>query len=90
MDSFSLNDSGLFTWRAILAQVLVAALSLFVWRRFLSPLADIPGPFLASFSRWWHIRRIFIGDQNLQLIALHEKHGMIVAIYLRPGFVAFD
>lgn len=76
MDSLPLSGSGIFTWRAILVQLLVAAFSFFVWRRYLSPLADIPGPFVASFSRWWHIRRIFIGDQNLQLVALHEKHGM--------------
>lgn len=75
-----LNVSALFSWRAILVQLLVAAFSLFVWRRYLSPLANIPGPFVASFSRWWHIRRIYIGDQNLQLVALHEKHGHFVRI----------
>lgn len=68
-------DALFLTWPAIAAQLLIAALSLLVWRRYLSPLADIPGPFVASFSRWWHIDRILIGDQNLQLVQLHEKHG---------------
>lgn len=68
-------DAPLFTWPAIAVQLLIAILSLLVWRRYLSPLADIPGPFVASFTRWWHIRRILIGDQNLELVRLHEKHG---------------
>ncbi|KAK4239922.1 hypothetical protein C8A03DRAFT_32030 [Achaetomium macrosporum] len=73
-------DTLLLTWPAIAVQLLVAALGLFVWRRYLSPLADIPGPFVASFSRWWHIRGILIGDQNLQLIQLHEQHSPFVRI----------
>lgn len=76
MDSLPLTGNALFTWKAIAVQLLVAAFSLFIWRRYLSPLASIPGPFVASFSRWWHIRHIYIGDQNLQLVALHEKHGI--------------
>lgn len=80
MDSVSLNSSALFTWQAIVVQLLIAALSLLVWRGYLSPLADIPGPTGAAFSRWWHLRHIYIGDQNLQLVALHQKHGS----YLLP------
>lgn len=88
MEALSLNSSALFTWRAILAQLLVAVLSLLVWRRYLSPLADIPGPAVASLSRWWHIRRIFVGDQNLQLFALHQKHGTCLFPPFHRGFVA--
>ena len=80
MDSPYLTVSSLLTWRAILIQVFIAAFSIAVWRRYLSPLADIPGPFVASFTRWWHIRRIYIGDQNLQLVAMHEKYGHFVRI----------
>lgn len=54
----------------------VAVLSLCVWRRYFSPISDIPGPFSASFTRLWHIRRILKGDQNLELIRLHNEHGM--------------
>lgn len=67
----------LFTWPAVAVQLLIAAFSICVWRRYLSPLADIPGPFLASFSRWWHVRQILTGDQNVQLVQLHAKHGII-------------
>jgi hypothetical protein len=76
MDSLASNVTGLFTWPAMLVQLSVMVFSLFVWWRYLSPLADVPGPFAASFSRWWHIRHIYIGDQNLQLVALHDKHGI--------------
>ncbi|PGG99925.1 hypothetical protein AJ79_08362 [Helicocarpus griseus UAMH5409] len=52
----------------------VAVLTLCIWRRYLSPISDIPSPFTASFTRLWHIGRILKGDQNLELIRLHEKH----------------
>ncbi|KAL3481341.1 cytochrome P450 [Aspergillus californicus] len=51
-----------------------------LWRRYQSPLRDIPGPFLASFTRLWHIIRIFAGDINLRCISEHEKHGPFVRI----------
>ncbi|RYP51953.1 hypothetical protein DL768_002829 [Monosporascus sp. mg162] len=38
----------------------------------------IPGPFLASFSRLWHLRQIWNGDQNLALIKAHDKYGHFV------------
>jgi hypothetical protein len=77
----------LLTWPAIAVQLLLAAISLFVWRRYLSPLADIPGPFVASFSRWWHIHHILIGDQNLQLVQLHEKHGTCTFSFVCSVFI---
>ncbi|KAK1753120.1 benzoate 4-monooxygenase cytochrome P450 [Echria macrotheca] len=60
--------------------VAVAVLTLCVWRRYFSPISDIPGPFAASFTRIWHILRILKGDQNLELIRLHDKHGHFVRI----------
>lgn len=64
----------------IVGSILVTILSVLLCRRFLSPLQDIPGPFVASFTRLWHMRRILKGDQNLELIRLHEKHGHFVRI----------
>lgn len=75
MGMFLSNDTNLFTWPAIVLQLVIGVLTLCVWRRYLSPLASVPGPFAASFTRFWHLRHIFIGDQNLQLVNLHEKHG---------------
>ncbi|KAK3310492.1 cytochrome P450 [Chaetomium strumarium] len=77
----------LLAWPAIVVQLLLAAIGLFVWRRYLSPLADIPGPFVASFSRWWHIRHILIGDQNRQLVQLHEKHDTVSVHFCLGHFV---
>jgi hypothetical protein len=54
----------------------VALVTLCVWRRYFSPISDIPGPFVASFTRLWHIQRILKGDQNLELIRLHDEHGV--------------
>lgn len=54
---------------------LVGLVSLIVWRRYFSPISDVPGPFVASFTRLWHMQRILKGDQNLELIRLHEENG---------------
>ncbi|KAL4784109.1 cytochrome P450 [Aspergillus varians] len=64
----------------IVASVTLSLLSFLVWRRYQSPLSDIPGPFLASFTRLWHIVRIFAGDINLRSIREHERHGPFVRI----------
>lgn len=60
--------------------LLLAVLSILFWRRYLSPLRDIPGPLAASLTRLWHMKRILKGDQNLELIRLHEEHGHFVRI----------
>lgn len=64
----------------VVGSLLVAVLSILFWRRYLSPLRDIPGPFAASLTRLWHMKRILKGDQNLELIRLHEEHGHFVRI----------
>lgn len=46
-------------------------------RRFFSPISSIPGPFLSSITRLWHLKQIASGKQNLKLIEQHDKHGMI-------------
>ncbi|KAF2443446.1 cytochrome P450 [Karstenula rhodostoma CBS 690.94] len=65
-------------WLSLTALGVVGLLSLLVWRRYFSAISDIPGPFAASFTRLWHMRRILKGDQNLELIRLHAKHGHFV------------
>lgn len=49
-------------------------------RRYLSPIADIPGPFFASFSVLWQLWAIVKGDIQLRSIELHRKHGHFVRI----------
>ncbi|KAI0123571.1 benzoate 4-monooxygenase cytochrome P450 [Xylariales sp. AK1849] len=68
------------SWRSLLATILLALISIIVDRRYLSSLNRIPGPFLASFSRLWHIGRILAGDQNRVLVQLHDQHGHFVRI----------
>ena len=38
-------------------------------------LRDIPGPFVAKFSRLWQVWQIFKGDMEKTNILLHNKHG---------------
>lgn len=46
-----------------------------IWYRYLSPISDIPGPFLASFSRLWLIKVLIRGRGAIELADLHETHG---------------
>lgn len=56
-------------------QLIIGGISILVWRRYFSPLSEIPGPFLASLSRLWQIKHIMTGDHNVEWVALHEKLG---------------
>ena len=51
-----------------------------LYQRYVSDLSDIPGPFIASITRFWHVCVILQGKQNLSIKALHEKHGPFVRI----------
>lgn len=51
-----------------------------IYREASSPLRDIPGPFLARFSRLWYLYKSYSGSFHLQNIELHRKHGPIVQI----------
>lgn len=46
-----------------------------IWYRYLSPISDIPGPFLASFSRLWLIQSLLRGRSAIELSELHERYG---------------
>lgn len=77
---------GLATWsRQFIAVQLLVLFSTLIFviiirRRYFSPLSHIPGPFLASFSRLWHVRYIIRGDQQVVLAKAHEKYGPFVRI----------
>ncbi|KAG6366701.1 hypothetical protein INS49_000880 [Diaporthe citri] len=71
-----LRNAGLPIQAAVLiATVIVLTV---IRRRFFSPISSIPGPFLASITRLWHLRQIASGKQNLKLIEQHDKHGHFV------------
>lgn len=58
--------------------VLIGLGSVFIWRLFLSPIANVPGPTWASLTRLWHMYQIWTGHQNLKILELHEKHGQFI------------
>jgi hypothetical protein len=55
-----------------------------LWRRYVSDIADIPGPVLASVSRVWNLWRLIKGDIDQYCIALHERHGISIMITSCP------
>ncbi|OHE90885.1 benzoate 4-monooxygenase cytochrome P450 [Colletotrichum orchidophilum] len=48
--------------------------------RYLSPLRPYPGPFIASFTRFWTVFSTASGHTHLDHIALHQKYGPVVRI----------
>ncbi|KAJ3537179.1 hypothetical protein NM208_g6421 [Fusarium decemcellulare] len=59
--------------------LLIAAQSLFkIYQILVSPLASVPGPWLARFTDLWYVWRISRGHFEQDNIALHQKHGSIV------------
>lgn len=72
-------------WQAKLGWLLIAlpVVSVVAWiiyARTLHPLAGIPGPWLATWSRLWYMNKIWTEDVEIDERALHEKHGPLVRI----------
>lgn len=68
--------SALLDLRSLWALVLVGLLIVrAIVRRYWTPIRDIPGPFLASFSKLWQIYQLWKGHIEEELIHLHKKHG---------------
>jgi hypothetical protein len=44
---------------------------------FLSPLKEVPGPFLARLTRLWELREVTGGKSHQTYIDLHKKHGTL-------------
>lgn len=78
------QEAEIWSLQFITVQILVLFLTLvfvtIIRRRYFSPISHIPGPFLASFSRLWHMRYIIRGDQQMVLARAHEKYGPFVRI----------
>ncbi|KAJ5721953.1 uncharacterized protein N7483_009887 [Penicillium malachiteum] len=49
-------------------------------RRYITPIRDIPGPFLGSFSSLWIVYQLWKGHLEAETISLHKKHGHFVRI----------
>lgn len=59
----------------LLAGLLITLLVLMLYRRYATPLSNIPGPFWASVSRLWHTKMILRGNQGEELLQLHQEYG---------------
>lgn len=72
----SLLTSGF--WAIILGVIIWAFYS--AGRAYLDPLRDVDGPFIARFTGFWYLKKIFDGEFELVNIALHKRYGPIVRI----------
>jgi hypothetical protein len=59
---------------------LTLLLSYILYQRLFSPLARIPGPFLASLTNWWYVRATRTEAWHRIVVSLHEKYGPLVRI----------
>jgi hypothetical protein len=60
----------------------------FLIRFILDPLRDVPGPFLARFTRLWYFIELYKGRFEQTDIELHKRYGPIVRI--APGEYSID
>ncbi|KAL4875796.1 cytochrome P450 [Aspergillus karnatakaensis] len=64
-------------WPLIFAAIVIVGAAK---RKYLTPIRDIPGPFLASFSSLWQVYQLWRGHTEEEVIKLHKKHGHFVRI----------
>jgi len=65
---------------ALSSLAIAVVLAVVIKRRYFSPLSDIPGPFLASFTRLWQAATMVNGDSLVVFYNLHQKHGPFVRV----------
>lgn len=58
----------------------VSALGWIIYARAFHPLAGIPGPWLATWSRLWYMKKIYTENVEIDERALHESLGPLVRI----------
>ncbi|EEA26956.1 hypothetical protein TMatcc_004763 [Talaromyces marneffei ATCC 18224] len=71
-----------------LAGIVVATLGYVAYNRFLHPLRDIKGPFLATVTPWVQLYHGLKGDRHLWLHRLHQQYGSHVRV--TPNFVSVN
>lgn len=74
------------SWAALIGVIIWAFYT--AGKAYLDPLRDIDGPFIARFTRLWHLKKIFEGKFELVNIELHRKYGPIVRI--APNVYSID
>lgn len=75
----SMSPTAFTEIQSSLAFVALTLLFVLVCRRYLA-LRDVPGPFLAAFTRLWHARTIKSGTHARDITALHRRLGHFVRI----------
>lgn len=65
---------------ALLLALGAYAVSWLAYTRLFHPLSRVPGPFLASVSRFWLVYQVHCGRIEHVQRALHQKHGSLVRI----------
>ena len=58
----------------------ICTFSYLLYHSWLSPLASIPGPFLARFSRIWLVFHGYKGDLHAALSDVHARYGATVRV----------
>lgn len=85
----SINSMVLTTLMLYAAGAAVLLRSIYLlYQALFGPLKDIPGPFLARFTRLSFLRSIYSGQAHWEEIALHRKHakdGQFYAPVVRLG-----
>lgn len=76
----SLQFNGALSGQQIISLLTIILVSYIIYERYFSPLAKVPGPFLASFTNFWWVRTVLKRQQHLDSLALHEKYGPLVRI----------
>lgn len=73
--------------------LLIALLSSWYFGRviqyYFSSLRDVPGPFFARFTRFWHLREVWHGTFPMTNAKLHRKYGEPSCFY-SDGLGSFD
>lgn len=70
------------TFQNVVLGSVLGLVALFLKRRYISPIIDIPGPFLASFSELWQILQLYSAHLEVEIVRLHKKHGLHPKTYL--------
>lgn len=58
------------------AFIVIIELMRSVFQAWFSPLKQVPGPFLARYSRLWELFSVTRGKSHRNIIKLHEKYGV--------------
>lgn len=77
--------AGMTATTTTVATISLLAISYTIYQRHFSPLANIPGPFLASLTSLWLAHAYRRGDWHHYSIRLHKTYGPIVRV--APGAV---